>query len=152
MTSVPAILREMATVALTIPGIKSAMYPAKPNITDTNLPVLAFFWGGDEDTRIEPSGVTSGDMWLPTFKAQLYASSLRGDVVQEITAGDGLVTAIVDFYNRPIKEWSSALHGDVHRIQCVRVRPSAILEWPEGTRYYGAEFIFECKFHRRREA
>ena len=150
MTTVPDILREMATAGMNIPGIKTTMYPAKPTIVDANLPVLAFFWG-DEETRIEPSGVTSGEMWLPTFKAQLYASSLRGDVEAEITAGDELVTAIVDFYNRPIKEWSTALHGDVHRIECVRVRPSAVLSWPDEThRYYGAELIFESKFHRRR--
>ncbi len=150
MTTVPDILREMSIVAPAIPGIKTAMYPAKPTITEANLPALAFFWG-DEETRIEPSGATGGEMWLPVFKAQLYASSLRGDVEAEITAGDELVTAIVDFYNRPIKEWSPALHGDVHRIQCVRVRPSAIIEWPEGTRYYGSELIFEAKFHRRRK-
>ena len=149
--SVPEVLAEMAEQAALIPGIKNAFYPAIPSIVDANLPVLAFFWGGEDETEIQPSGATGGDMWLFTFKAQLYASSLRGFIEKEITAGDHLVTPIVDFFNRPINEWSSKLHGNVHRIQCVRVRPSAILSWPDETsRYYGAEFIFTGKFHRRR--
>lgn len=147
----PDILREMAYQSATIPGIKTSMYPVSPQINDNQLPALAWFWGGEDDTEIKPSGVTGGDMWLPTFKLQLFASSLRGETIQAITSGDELVTPIIDFFNRPIKEWSTVLHGDVHSIQCVRVRPSAILSWPnESTRFYGAEFIFTAKFHRRR--
>lgn len=142
---VPELLTAMASVAATVPGLKSAHYPAANYINDAELPALVLYWGGPDETRIEFSNASGGDLWLPAVMGQLLVARL-GNTPQEVAAVDALIHPLVDAFNRPIAEIPE-LAGKVHRCRVSRLRSMISVRYAEHD-YAAAEFYFDVKMHR----
>ena len=143
---VPTLLASMSGVIRTVPGIRSAHYPAPNYLDASELPAVVLYWGGADETTIDYSNATSGTMWEPAVMAQLLVAR-EGDTPQEFAAVDDLITPIVDAFAVPVTSIPE-LAGKVHRCRVSRVRSSVMLEYGQ-SRFYGAELSFSIKFHRR---
>ncbi len=144
---VPAVLTAMAEVIRSVPGVKSAHYPAPNSLSANNCPAVVMYWGGTDETMVSDLNVSSGTMWQPSVMAQILIPR-SGDTPQEFASVDALITPIVDAFARPTAE-IPALAGKVHRCHATRIRSSLQLDYA-GSAYYVAEINFDIKFHRRK--
>ena len=143
---VPTLLTAIASHSETVAGIKSAHYPATNFLNESELPALVLYWGGPDETTIEPSNASGGSLWLPAVMGQLLVARV-GDTPREFATVDSLLTPLVDAFAVPVNT-IPALAGKVHRCHITRIRSSLQLGYA-GHEYYGAELSWSIKFHRR---
>ena len=143
---VPELLTAMAARIATVPGIASAYYPAPNNLEAADCPAVVLFWGGDQDTLIEPD--MNEETWLPAIMARVMVPR-NGDTPQEFASVDALLTPLVDAF--PIGTVRlDGVSGNVDVLYVNRLRPSLQVGYG-AHEFYAAEVYFRCKFHRPQE-
>ena len=143
---VPELLTAMAARLREVPGIASAHYPAPNYLEAADCPAVVLYWGGDQDTLIEPD--MNEETWLPAIMARVMVPR-EGDTPQEFARIDELLTPIVDaFPIGTVRLPNTGGHVDVLYVN--RLRPSLQVGYANHE-YYAAEVYFRCKFHRPQE-
>lgn len=144
--NVPELLTAMAARLEDVNGIASAHYPAPNYIDASECPAVVLYWGGDQDTLIEPD--MNEETWLPAIMARVMVPR-DGDTPQEFAKVDALLTPIVDAF--PIGTVRlDGISGNVDVLYVNRLRPSLQVGYAD-SQYYAAEVYFRCKFHRPQE-
>ena len=144
--NVPELLTAMAARLADVPGVASAHYPAPNNLEASDCPAVVLYWGGDQDTLIEPD--MNEETWLPAIFARVMVPR-EGDTPQEFAHIDELLTPIVDAF--PIGTVRlGGVTGNVDVLYVNRLRPSLQVGYANHE-YYAAEVYFRCKFHRPQE-
>ena len=146
--NVPELLTAMAARLREVPGIASAHYPAPNYLEAADCPAVVLYWGGDQDTTIEPDFNTD-ETWLPAIMARVMVPR-EGDTPQEFATVDALLTPIVDAFPVGSVTYLDGLSGHVDVLYVNRLRPSLQVGYG-AHEYYAAEVYFRCKFHRPQE-
>lgn len=146
--TVPQLLRSMAAYIATVPGVKSAHYPAPNQLQPSQFPAVVLFWGRDGVT----TRITADEMWSPAVTGQLLFPR-NGDTPFEFSKVDELVTPIHDAFGVDADGNMVALDRLVglggHLDRCLLSEVETSLEIPyAGHQYYGARLYFDIKMFR----
>lgn len=157
MTTVPALLTAMATVARA--GISTTALPVvayPPVASITRSPTLVFMWGkGLEENAITHKGPEVQE-WVGQITGRVLVTH-QDNSPAEMARIDALVTELVDVFGidadgRSVVEREAATFGSrVYELLPVQTRNSLTVEYA-GAPCYASDVIFAYRLDRQRSA